>query len=715
MNIDKYMSLLLSRRSQTAMLSAIIKTDRPIPDGVSQKEIEKNLKERIRILGDQLAADQRLQAFANALTLVMVDANFTILEMRAKGLFRVSRYKYKAGIIIDIAKAFIQIRHLINADPDRFTYLASVLSLARMAPNVRKVHDDICNFLKHRKNEAVKTLLVIVNQSFYSERYGDHELRTSDFNHYSSEELSEAASLILSMYRDMFRLTNNICDYVDEKSIKANDSAYDKLLVSAALINKFREAESLVDGLPYQAQIDGRTITVSSIDPDIEKSVRLGYIQTQNQLMIRAINLGKIEPPPSMKEIIEKNFNDHFGKMINVVYKPFKRIRFETLNTSKVFSLIYNKAPLRDEIESLLALDVDSFESCEDPIYNITDDISSKDIFKLQRYFRFVSCLYQKRLDDFTDNNEKNLMMFRSTVFVLPRTQLINQLNLVFLDYQKTIKIIDLLTLDKSRTFVDLQYTPLILFGDYYVVAPHIVAASNLVRNIICANKFRPRLIANKNDIMQNSVADALKKAGFIVSIEVESKIGGTELEIDIVAWKDNSLFIIECKNAYHPCSAHEMHNSFDHIDKASKQLDIRMGIFRYFENQRALFKKLSWNCAPTKSIYTAIVTANRVFHGAKLNGHPVRQAHEFINVLLHGQISGLKEKYRFWKGPDFQTTDLVSYLKGETIISDQMSALEPYTLRFNFGARSLNILTYLMNASKLEYNTRESYHADKD
>jgi hypothetical protein len=265
--------------------------------------------------------------------------------------------------------------------------------------------------------------------------------------------------------------------------------------------------------------------------------------------------------------------------------------------------------------------------------------------------------------------------------------------------------------LDENRTFVDLQYTPFIVIGDHYVVAPHVVAASNLVRNIICANNRRPDLVAGVIDPMQQAVVDALESAGFKVCAEAKPKIGGKELETDIVAWRDDILFLFECKNAYHPCSAHEMRNSFEHIDKARGQLDIRSDAFRQPDNQKILFKKLGWNLVPTSKVYTGIITANRVFHGAQLNGHPVRQAHEFINVVLRGEIGGWEEELSFWKGPEFQTADLVSYLKGETVIADQMSALKPYNHHFEFGPRALNFLTYQMDLAVLADKIRSSCH----
>jgi hypothetical protein len=639
---------------------------------------------------------------------------FTLAEIRRTGLLRASRYGYQASLIAEIAKAILRNRHLLNAGPDRFTYLESVLALAQLAPNVRALHGDITKFLMSRKDEVVKTLLVIVNQCFYSGWMGNPELSPLDLRHYTAEELSEAASLLLSMYRELFKLTDESCNRVDEKALKAKVSIYDKWLVAAALTNKFREAESLIDGLPYQACLRGRAVTVSSIDPEIEKSVRLGYIQSELQLLIRTRRLSQVNAPPPIKELVEGGFGKGIEKTIEIVEHPVRRLRFRIPNAPEIFSLFSSDEPFRDEIENLLVLDVDDFENTERPFYKVTERISSQDIFKLQRYFRFLSCVYQKKLEEFTDDEERKLLTYRSTVFIVPRDHLISQVSLIFSDDEKAKEAIDLLTLDENRTFVDLQYTPFIVIGDHYVVAPHVVAASNLVRNTICANNRRPDLVVGVIDPMQQAVVEALESTGFKVCAEAKPKIGGKELETDIVAWRDDVLFLFECKNAYHPCSAHEMRNSFEHIDKARRQLDIRSDAFRQPANQKILFKKLGWELVPISEVYTGIITANRVFHGAQLNGHPVRQAHEFINVVLSGEIGGGEEKLRFWKGQEFQTADLVSYLKGETVIAEQMSALVPYSHRFEFGPRALDFLTYRMDPIVLAEKMTSSYRVSE-
>jgi hypothetical protein len=140
------------------------------------------------------------------------------------------------------------------------------------------------------------------------------------------------------------------------------------------------------------------------------------------------------------------------------------------------------------------------------------------------------------------------------------------------------------------------------------------------------------------------------------------------------------------------------MRNSYAHIVTAGKQLEVRLNWLRDHAHQATLFKALDWDVPPTDAVYSGIIIANRVFNGATQGKHPVRQAHELINVVLLGEIRMAEETLNFWKRSEFEATDLVAYLKGETIIADQFAALQPITRTIPLGYRSLRFTSYSMD-----------------
>ena len=206
---------------------------------------------------------------------------------------------------------------------------------------------------------------------------------------------------------------------------------------------------------------------------------------------------------------------------------------------------------------------------------------------------------------------------------------------------------------------------------------------------------------------MVHALTEALRSVGFLVRNDFETKIAGKELELDVVAWRDGSLFLFECKNAYHPVSVHEMRNSWDHIRGARKQLDKRREVLADAGNQASLFQKLGWKVDVPCDVHTGIVIANRVFHGASLNGHPIRQAHELINVLTSGRIVADEDSLSFWIGPDFQIADLIAYLGTASIAADQLEVLDPREWRYSMGYRELAFSSYVLDMAKWDRELR--------
>lgn len=523
---------------------------------------------------------------------------------------------------------------------------------------------------------------------------------------------SEAFSTLLDLLRSEFLLFDDYWNHVDERAISSTKSVYGNLLIDAARINKFKEAETLIDGLPYRASLNGCMVTVSSIDPDVEKSVRLGYMQTEHRMALHMLDLSKFKEegnaPPFMSDFVQSAFKAGWDKMVEIMNEPVRRFIIRIPENPKLFELFSGNSLFLDELSCLMALNYENYGDYADQEIKINDDVSALDIFKIQRYFRFISYMYQAKLDGIEDKKERDLLTLRSVILVFRHEELLRQIRMV-LPEGNVEEVLRLLILDGARTYVDLQYSPFIQMGEHYAVAPRLVADSNLVRNIICSNKLRSK-IANSPDPMQQKVVEALITTGFKVRSGFETKIGDRKHETDIFAWRDGMFFIFECKNAYHPCSPHEMRNSYDHIVTGGKQLDTRLDWFRDHVHQASLFKALCWDAEPTDKIYSGIIIANRVFHGATQGRHPVRQAHEFINVILHGVIRVGEELLKFWEGSEFQTTDLATYLTGETIISDQLAVLQPITRITSFGYRSIGFASYSMDLEEAANQFRIRY-----
>ncbi|MFT9180397.1 MAG: hypothetical protein ABF508_09035 [Zymomonas mobilis] len=706
-SLDMLVATLLATRKQADMIAVLKRVERP----VTSRQLRHELSQGIKTLAGHIDAKRHKEAKATILALLFIDANYVIPKLRRTGVLRASKYRYNGHLIGTIIKVALQITSLMNTTPERVRYLETVSALAKLAVNARRLYDQIVNALKGRREMVLKTLLVIINSKFYNEWLNDRAQASTVPHYYSAEEYTEAVSLIFSIYASLFPITEECCNQVDTNSVIRDPKSYDRLLYAALRIMKFKEAEILVDGFPYQATLEDRTVTISSSDPDIEKSVRLGYIQNEQQMALRASRLCKIKDPLlSLDDFIKRGFEQHaFDNLIQLVEQPCRHYRLILPTAPKFFSLFSDDTSFREEVEQLLLLEVNHFGDLDSLMGGITENVTTIDIFKFQRYFLFLGSLYQKRLEKIEDDTERKFLTFTSTVFVIPHDSLFMQMMLIFNDEAKVNTIIKLFSTGIIADHLDLQYRPLIDIGSHYVIAPHLLARSNLVRNTIVANRLREGVIGPE-DQMVKGVVDALISADFKVNTSFKIKAGGQKMELDIVAWRDGHLFFFECKNAYHPCSVHEMRNSYDHLKVGRDQLDIRQQVFSDSANQSLLFEKLGWAVANTATVHTGIITANRIFHGASLHGHPVRHAHELINVLQNGELTIQDLNLSFWSGSTFQTNDLVTYLEGDSVATKQLAALDPITLEFEMGYRNLIFSSFALDPEKIHQIFVTSY-----
>lgn len=705
--VSDLVARLLSVKTQACMVS-LLRAETSPP---ANKALSAEVKAHVSVLAGHLTGERSREAIATALAMIFLDPDHAISCMRRDGVLRASRYGYRGSLIGRIAKAVLGVRDLLPTSPDRIAYLESVEALSRVAGNALTLKLEVEATVRAKRSVVLKTVFVIVNSMFYHQWLNDMEASSMEGRRYSSEEYAEAASLVLHTYGSMFPVDALSFAHVDTEAIGNNALLYERLLVAAIRLTKFREAELFIDGLPFRADFEGKTVTVSSIDPDIERAVRLGFIQQEIQANIRQIHLQEADPAISIRAVIDGGFNNgSFDRLLEVTDHIVRRLVMRLPAVPEVFDTLFARDELfRDEIQMLLALDVDNFGSFDDLIFPITNRISSMDVFKVQRYFNFISCAYQRRLADFKDPAERGALTLTSTLLVIPHNAMVGQMRMIFGDEDKGREVIGLLTMDPGDPHLDLQYRPFVDVGGYYVIAPHVVAVSNLVRNTIVANRLRSAAIGPK-DRMVHSVTDALRSAGFEVESDIKAKVAGEQLELDIVARRDGSLFLFECKNAYHPVSVHEMRNSWDHIRSARKQLDKRREILAEPANQAQLFRRLDWEVGSPCAVHTGIVIANRVFHGASLNGHPIRQAHELINVLRTGWIATNDDSLSFWLGAEFQTADLTVYLSPRSIAADQLEALDARQWRYSLGYRDLVFSSYILDTLKWGRELRERH-----
>lgn len=665
---------------------------------------KKQPEELVKSLGQYIQKNRYKESIALFLVLMLWDPVQTLVHVRKQGTFRASKTNFSSGAINKTITAALSQADFLRLGNDGQSYLRSIQNFLLLAAPVKKIKESLVQRLSTQKSTVLKTLLVIVNEYLYESKVGD-QFGVGEGNELSAEEIAESYSYILFLMKSTFGNVEHKFIYTDASCWERLDSNYLPLLKDAAKLRFYIEVETQVDSMPYDVKRIEDVIQVFSTDEVFEKSISIGYIQSELQQQIKVEQIAKSYPEQSAMHSVETIVNEALqrglGELVQLKRTPLERYIFNMPLDENFFAFLADDVLFKDEYISVMGAGIEKFALSDIQLEMVTEGITVFDVIKVQRLFSFVYHAMKNKIEEShgSDQCVKNKLFVNSIVPVFTHDSLTTLLKMIMTE-ENAEKLIKLLTLDEARTLIDIQYYPFIKTGNYYAIAPSLVFKSNLLRNIVVGNSPHKRL-TGISDPMQASVISALEQSGFLVASEMKSNKQGA-IENDITCWRDGELFVFECKNAYHPCSTKELSNSYEHIKKAGAQLDVRKQWLKDRKNQAAFFEKCGWNIPFVTEVHTAVITANRLFHAYRVRAHPVRQAHELINVLINGFIKRSDDKkLKFWEKDVFRVNDLLNYLQDKSIIAMQMEQLEPYESDVRMGAFSLRRRGYRLDLVK--------------
>lgn len=639
--------------------------------------------------------------------LVLVGADKFITRIQRDGVFRSSKYDFYAPSVQNVIDDLT-----VNSASYRLTnqhveYLRSVSSLWSLATELKNQRISLVKRMRQRRNCVIKTLLANIDIMFTYGVPGDRLADTDSPYAYSSETMAEAFSYLLHLFEVEIGLTFTNFGLVDESSIYS--PFYQTLLIDAAKLCEYLEVEVFIDAFPYKAEIsqDGGVL-VSAQYPNLEKSIRIGYVQSDMQKQLRLGALinelsnenGTIQ---SVTQLAHDCFTSLGERIVTYVQSPHPRYVAMWPMDPRLFEPFSGNGLFLEDLSSLEMLGTEDYVKPFEIIESsVVGNITVIDILKVQRFFHFLRFGIQLAIDKHSPTYERPDLHLSSCLPVFEKSKLLMFMECI-IGKEKSEELLKLLTCDLGSEYVDLQYTPFLKTGKWYMVSLVVLTSSNLVRNVLCHHAQRLTMRGSENkDPMQASLKNALCKAGFNVEDEVEVGPKSNPLETDILAYKDNQLFLFECKNSFHPCNVYEMRTSYGHVTYAAEQLTKRAAWLKNSENQRRLFQKLGWEISVPVKIHTCIAIGNRVFNGYECDGHPVRQVHEILNMISGGTIRINGVSRRVWSNSEFSTDDLVRHLEGTTVIADFMNSTRPLNRKLVFGAVALNISSYMLDTDHL-------------
>lgn len=551
-----------------------------------------------------------------------------------------------------------------------------------------------------------KELFVYIDMLFF---IGPHRCKGTDVNTldaFTQEDIAEGVSYLLFLYIDRYGISADKNYIVDTGFVSSE--TIEELILSACQINYMQETELLIDFYDYDISMVKNDVVIRSRDVSLEKSIQLAYIKQKMQETLFYGRSCNTEDGMYLKKASDLIL-DKIGECIveKVADGILSRYRFK-LYTPLIEKIAEQNMEGKIEVFKEEALEIEHFakEMCmtTEELYEkkITEHCNLYDILLCQRFFRFVyymqSRIYEQEKEfriiaqSLIPTNKKEDMIYYFTMFLKDKT--------------KAEEVFELLRYDERYKF-DIQYTPLINVGQNVMYPMFILAHSNLMRNTIAYSYLAGNKTANDDRGLETLVRYCEKcfhrcQYEYHVYSNLKYAYKGKKGEIDLLVVSKDDILIIECKGPLMPAGNFEMRATFEHIEKAYKQLDLSETAFHDNGFCKKYFKdalKMNWK---KRNVRTCIVLGNRLFSSWTGSRHPIRYIYELDTVLNLGKISSTYASWCIWRGESYSHEDLIDFLDQNGYFVEIMNdSMGKYDKTLRFGGRNIMYESYCFDSVK--------------
>jgi len=552
--------------------------------------------------------------------------------------------------------------------------------------------------MRDGKASAIKGMMASVDMLFMVGCPGEKHRPSSEAQFYTPEELADALSHLINLYHcEIEPLSNSILD----EGLMSQD-AYLNMLIDAAHIRAFNEAEILVDRLDYHVSFDKRenAVYVSAPTPELEKAYKSGYILNYMQQLISQ-QRGESVEAISLHDMGQKLYEKLGERLVHFKKEPTPRYVFEIPLVEPLQKILTKDGIFREELILLeattraLMTDVSSLLAFE-----ILQGITISDLLKVHRLFNLIRWYQAAHLKKLLPKafGPVTQSLVPSFTFAM-----LKEIIAFAVEEEKAAQIIDFLTwLPNSGRVFDIQYQPFVKTQHGYLVPMNVLGSSHVIRNSLFLSRLR--LYADGvDDPLPSAIGAPLRTHTKFVAENVQFDHGAYKGEIDVIASLDGQLFIFECKNSLIPCNSYEMRTSYDAIEKAASQLEQLTEAFQNETFTEYISKSLQWDITFPAQPVTCIVVGNRMFSGYRLNGHAVRGSYELTQFIKDGLVVGSTgDSVSLWTGDKFTGEELRIYIADDSVHKKLFSCMEPYVEKYQFGDKWLHLHSYCLNGREL-------------
>jgi hypothetical protein len=653
---------------------------------------------------DSLSAEARLGHRGRAtnwltLGLLLTPERF-VARAKRSGSLRASRYDFNAAPIRGAVQAVLDASDALNLPLTTIHYLASINRLLTVAEHIGVLQKGLVRELKKSANVALKSLLATIDILFGEQFVPNRNAPTDEWRHYAREELAEAVSYCLYLFNEAVGIRTAHFNHVDERGVL--EEHWMLLVVRAATIRAFLEWEILVDSGLYSVEHAAlHYFVLRPVDARTEKAIRLGYITADVAKLRELISQEDVKALDQRKAAAHLHGILRENGLIMTIDTPLRRIVMKLPFIPHLQEFLTRVQFFREEAAFLRAAMTSYLLGFEEFLeQKITGSATVWDLLKVWRLFNLLRLTFHQELNRWA--SEEPELVVRSQLPVFRIADLKSMIEIVGTP-QACADIFQLLswTPTEGKQVVDLQYRPFITAGEYCLVPINVVGESDLVRNALYLSRTR---LHNRDtqDPVEPAVARIFQRIGASTASGITYDFQGERGEIDVLAYLDGILFVIECKNSLRPASPFEFRTTLDHVQKGAAQLTRFCELLKTPEFLAYFANRSAFSITNGTQIVTCIVTGNRMMSGAIIDGHPVRRLYELDGFLSNGGIWILGEYVPIIEGNQVKAADVVNYLLVDTVHKQLFDSMNPHSRVFRLGNIQVTVESFALSGEKL-------------
>ena len=666
----------------------------------------------------------------NLLIGLYLDKKIMFKNLQIKGFLRCSKYVENPNFIRKPIKFLIDNSKEIGIESELLEYLISINNLASFrSKKIKKFESTLSTEVSYVKTDKIiinnrpltysfiKTILVFADLQFFHRnnlKLIYNIMNENPFLNYSVEEVIEACSYIIFYYRKKYSVEEiEAISLPNEKYIYSYKLK--NLILLACEIRQLMEFEVMIDRFGYICEkADKNHLKFYSKNESFEKAYRVSYIRYNSQKQIDQSNLNtEFEKVPTYNDIIKKFIE---SKVVSIKLVDENHLRRFILEIDSRILDFLKDIVKKDE---LLREDAIYFSKIEKALVipmqllltkKLNSNLNIRIFYKLLKILKTLSALFINQFSE-SNFNDIDIIIARSLIPTFTR----EQLNFIFSDIASELEITEFLNIlvwnPSSNKVFDLQYQPIICIDNLYLVPLSIITESNNLRNLFFSERSNNNQLLNDNgtqDFLVDELYNDLKQAQFSVLKNLKYTFNDKSGEIDILAFKDNHIYVFECKRSIHPTNIFELRTTQDYIFKAEKQLDFANNALNN-EEFRKNINILKDNVTSSVPITSIIVLSNKMFCGSSLYKYPICYYSVLSNFIGNGTFSISEDgKLEEWQNKKISLNNLQCFPSySHKLFSIYNNSLVPHSEVIRHNKKALSYLSYSMVPSLYDENAR--------